>query len=62
MWIKTRLYIRYSCINDTIKTLIPACVVYGHHARLPFKLEPGFNPWLNHYTFAIIGEKDLPLH
>ena len=27
MWIKTRLYFRYSCINEKIKTSIPAYVV-----------------------------------
>ena len=27
MWIKTKLYFRYSCINEKIKTLIPAYVV-----------------------------------
>ena len=26
MWIKTRLYFRYSCINEKNKTLIPAYV------------------------------------
>jgi hypothetical protein len=29
MWIKTRLYFRYSCINEKNKTLIPAYAILG---------------------------------
>jgi hypothetical protein len=48
MWIKTRLYYRYSCI---IPAYAVSCMV-TMHARLPFKLEP---------TGSIHGWTTIPL-